>query len=147
MGSDIARSFVYLHASDLEASRVFYNDVVGLNESFCSTDVIGFQHGSMQITIERNPIAPEQQGWSRQLGWQGGTRVTPSFGFEVACDDFAGVVERCREVGVPTYLPDPQWVGYWSLVVKDPSGNTVEISTPQADAWSMGREGDVSSDA
>lgn len=74
-------------------------------------------------------------GWSQQLGWQGGSTATPSWGFEFPPAEFVRVVESVRGAEIDTFHPGPQWIGYWSFPVKDPMGYTVEISTPERTAW------------
>lgn len=135
MAAGTARAFVYLHSSDLVASRDFYGQVLGLEQVADSDELIGYRHGSLQITVELDPDALTQHGWSRQLGWRGGVNVTPSLGFEFPTTAFPAVVNRSRQVDIPAYFSEPQWVGYWSFPIKDPSGNTVEVSAIERRAW------------
>ncbi len=74
-------------------------------------------------------------GWSRQLGWNGGTGSAPSWGVELDADGFRAAVDRVLDSRAGTWFDAPQWVGYWSFPVRDPMGNTVELSCADEAAW------------
>ena len=131
------RTFLYLHGAHLESARSFYSGVLGLRETYFSAEkaTIGYQVGTLQITIARHAEASHIDGWARQLGWSGGSTSAPSWGIELASREFRRAVAAARDVGTDSLKAKPQWVGYWSFPVRDPMGNTVEISTPDRDAW------------
>jgi len=54
----------------------------------------------------------------------------PSNGLALEPEQFADAVARLQRAGVESLTPEPVWVGYWSFVVRDPDGQTVEISDP-----------------
>ena len=134
------RSFLYLHAPDVAAARDFYRGIVGLSEIFAADDggTVGFVAGELQLTVARHDGSTSPGGWPSQLGWEGGTGSAPSWGFEVDDDRFAGVVAAARAAGVASRWSDPRWVGYWSFPVRDPMGNTVELSATARGAWPCG---------
>ena len=43
---------------------------------------------------------------------------------------FQSAVERLQQANVEALRPEKFWVGYWSYVVKDPMGQTVELADP-----------------
>lgn len=131
------KSFLYLHCSDLEQARRFYSTVLGLSEIYFSADEesVGYQAGSMQLTIGEHDHARLGVDWARQLGWSEGISAEPSWGFQLEADQFHAAVERMRADGVNARFEEPKWVGYWSFPVMDPMGNTVEVSATARGAW------------
>jgi len=131
------KSFLYLHCSDLERARRFYSNVLGLPEIYFSADEgsVGYQAGSLQLTIGHHDHAQLRTDWARQLGWSEGTSAEPSWGFHLEADQFHEAVERTRAGGVKARFEEPRWVGYRSFPVMDPMGNTVEVSATDRDAW------------
>ena len=91
-------------------------------------------HG-LARALMANATKGVSEGWSKQLGWEGGSTSNPSIGFELAAPAFRLAVAAARQAGVEAFHPEPTWVGYWSFPVRDPMGNTVEISTPEREAW------------
>lgn len=131
------KSFLYLHCSDLPAARHFYSNLVGLTEIYFSAEEesVGYQVGSLQLTIGRHEQARELTGWASQLGWSGGTSANPSWGFHLEAEEFRRAVARLTEDGVDARNQEPDWVGCWSFPVRDPMGNTVEVTTTDQGAW------------
>ena len=131
------KTFLYLHCSDLELARSFYSGVLGLTEIYFSAveGTIGYHVGALQITVATHADAAHVDGWAKQLGWEGGSTPMPSWGVEYAPSGFRRAVEAARDGGVEALHPEPLWVGYWSFPVRDPMGYTVEISTPEREAW------------
>ncbi len=43
---------------------------------------------------------------------------------------FEAAVKRLQQANVEALRPEKFWVGYWSYVVKDPMGQTVELADP-----------------
>ncbi len=140
------KTFLYLHAGDLALARHFYTDLVGLEEVFFSgaaasddDATVGYRLGTLQLTITAHGgTDPHPAAWAAQLGWDGGSGTSPSWGIEFDGDRFRVAVAALRKAGVPGWSAEPQWVGYWSYPVQDPMGNTVEISTPDRDSWTPG---------
>ena len=131
------RTFLYLHCGDLELARSFYSGVLGLTEIYFSAEdgTVGYRVGDLQISIATHGDPLHADGWSKQLGWEGGSTPMPSWGVEYGAREFRRAVAAARVADVDTFLSEPRWVGYWSYPVKDPMGNTLEITTPQHDAW------------
>lgn len=131
----VVRSFLYLHTGDVAATRRFYSELLGLDEIVASDKVVGYRIGTLQLTIAKHEDARMGEGWSQQLGWTGGASASPSFGLEVADEQFANVVGRLRAASTLSWSDEPTWVGYWSFPVADPMGNTMEVSAVGSDAW------------
>lgn len=89
----------------------------------------------MQITFSEHAGVVPVREWSTQLGWEGGLVAEPSWGFEFGLNDFRRVVEAALAEGVASRFPEPRWVGYWSFPIRDPMGNTVEITAVENEAW------------
>lgn len=129
--------FLYLYTHDLEQARRFYSDLIGLNEFYYQAgESVAYRCDALQFSIEQHPEARSvpPEGWALQPGWVGGS--APLISWSVECDPaaFRQAVQRLQAAGVSTLTPEPQWVGYWSFVVRDPMGNTVELSDPESPA-------------
>lgn len=139
------RFFIYVYCDDLAAMRRFYRDLLGLDEVFYSEGPDGgfaAHHGSVQFTVFRSTDAvPTPSDWHRQPGWEGGTLPDTSWSIQLADETvFTAAVKRLGNSGVPRRDDVPQWRGYWSFPVKDPMGNTVEVThaperEPASTSW------------
>jgi hypothetical protein len=144
------RFFLYLYCNGLDVMREFYSSLLGLDEIFHASGPdggLGYLHGSVQITIY--PAAdelPVDSQWHRQPGWDGGTKASTSWSFQLSeMATFRRIVERLLMADTPRFYPKPQWHGYWSFPVKDPMGNTIEVThapaeEPSNEEWSMASE-------
>ncbi len=124
--------FVYVPCADLEEMRHFYSELVGLDEIYHS-DVdrtVAYLCDGLQFSVFEHPDAePVDDGWAVQPGWNGGTGALTSWSVTLADDmAFAAAVERLQKADVEAAHESPEWVFYWSFPVKDPMGNTVEIT-------------------
>lgn len=127
--------FLYLHTDDLSAARHFYSNLLGMDEFyFQEGDSVAYRCDALQFSImlTKQPL-PRPQGWATQPGWAGDTAPHISWSVECSPADFRMAVSRLRASGVESLHPLPQWQGYWSFVVHDPMGNTVELSDPSSD--------------
>lgn len=129
--------FLYLYASDLDKMRAFYSEVIGLKEIFFqagSKGGIGYQCDALQFTILPAPecLPDSSDNWAEQPGWQGGTQKSISWSIETDKTGLNTIVQRVLgDAQIVRRYALPQWVGYWSFPVKDPMGNTVEITFPE----------------
>jgi catechol 2,3-dioxygenase-like lactoylglutathione lyase family enzyme/uncharacterized protein YunC (DUF1805 family) len=121
---------VTLVVKDLDRSRRFYVDVLGMHEvprpafSFAGS---WFQAGATQVHLirefaESGPagnLLPEHLRSSR----------TQHVAFAV--DDAEAAVARLRELGVPVLAgPKPRPDGYLQVFVQDPDGHVIELCSP-----------------
>lgn len=121
---------VTLVVKDLDRSRRFYVDVLGMRQvprPAFSFDGLWFQAGKTQIHLilefsgsgPAGNLVPEQRRSSR----------SHHFAFEVA--DAEAVVARLRELEVTILSgPKPRPDGYVQVFVTDPDGHVVELCSP-----------------
>lgn len=131
------RFFLYTSSNDVAASRRFYADLLGLPLIWDEPDAVAVLAGGVQFSIGHDPDAAPATGWSFQPGWGYGLELADppplgaaSWSIALDPDAFDAAVERLRTAGVPRLRAEPFWVGYWSFVVRDPMGATVELSDP-----------------
>jgi catechol 2,3-dioxygenase-like lactoylglutathione lyase family enzyme len=131
----MATWFSYEYCTDLRATREFYGQHVGLALIWDEPDGIAFRHDGVQLSFRRREALERPTGWAFQPGWAHGqlpdapaTVHVPSISVALAADAFRSAVDRLRAAEVEALRPEPFWVGYWSFVVKDPDGRTVELS-------------------
>ncbi|MEO1060495.1 MAG: VOC family protein [Actinomycetota bacterium] len=124
---------IYLSAEDLDAMRRFYGWLLALEEIYYSAEeqLLAFDCDGLQFTIYGADVEPTAAGWATQPGWSGGTETTVSWSVELPEDDFRAAVDRLVSAGVVALHDEPLWVGYWSFPVRDPMGNTVEVTWPE----------------
>lgn len=127
------RFFVYIYCNDLAAMRDFYSRLLELREIFSSDGErggLGYGVGNVQFTIfEAAEELPVERAWHRQPGWSGGVRATPSWSIQIEnLEKFRAIVDGLIRANVPRFSDKPTWQGYWSFPVKDPMGNTVELT-------------------
>lgn len=99
------KTFLYLHCLDLEPMRRFYSNVLGLDEIFHSTDegAVGYQIGTLQLTIAVHNDVEPVDGWATQLGWKGGSTAAPSLGVELDSDSFRRAVQAVQSTAVDVH--------------------------------------------
>ena len=116
--------------------RAFYTELIGLQEIYWSEadHSVGYRCGSLQFSChELAQATPHDDVWAWQPGWVGGSAPDVSWSFARTHDEFYAAVDRLVDAGVPTRHDAPVWNGYWSFPVRDPMGNTVEITfAPEA---------------
>ena len=130
--------FLYTRSNDVAASRRFYSDLVGLDQIWDEEDDIAYLIGdAVQFSIGYDPDSTAEKGWTFQPGWVFGLGIDPiprhasaSWSIPLSPRSFVSAVARLQDAGVAALRPEPFWVGYWSYVVKDPMGQTVELTDP-----------------
>lgn len=133
----MATWFTYDQCTDIPATRDFYGALLGLTQVWDEPDNLGFTHDCVQLTFARVEELDRPEGWAFQPGWGHGqlpdaphTHQVPSTSVALDPGAFGTAVTRLQEAGVTALRPEPFWVGYWSFVVMDPDGRTVELSDP-----------------
>lgn len=119
--------------------RHFYSNLLQLDELYYAAGEEGglaYRCNALQFTIFESPLAkPASPEWHRQPGWPGGSLVEPSWSIESESEEaFRAALIRLKNADTRTYFEFPRWFGYWSFPVKDPMGNTVEITYPPKNA-------------
>lgn len=118
---------VSVHATDLEESTRFYEDVFGMRQipapNFPEVEVVWLQLGEQQLHLFRRDVdAP----------------AAHHFGLDV--EDFAGVYRTAKERGLlSTNAPQGRPIrmhpaGWVQMYLRDPSGNLVEVDCPDIEA-------------
>lgn len=133
----MATWFSYDQCTDIPATRDFYGRLLGLTQIWDEPDDLGFTHDCVQLTFTRVEQLDAPAGWAFQPGWGHGQlpdappgQQVRSTSIALSPDDFRAAVTRLQEAGTTALRPEPSWVGYWSFVVQDPDGRTVELSDP-----------------
>lgn len=133
----MATWFAYEYCTDIAATRTFYGEVIGLTQIWDEHDDVGFTHDCVQLAFHRVDSLERPPGWAFQPGWSYGqlddappTHFTRSISIALSPEDFQAAVSRLTTAGATALRPEPFWVGYWSYVVQDPDGTTVELSDP-----------------
>lgn len=120
---------ITLISSDLQATREFYVDMLGMAESpRPDFDFPGlwFQLGGVQIHITQASDLAGKAGW----GDRGVKQVSRGHHFAFEVDDFEAALARVQELGIrigdgPKTRPD----GAKQLYVYDPDDHLVELFT------------------
>lgn len=131
-----SRFFLYTGSNNIAASRHFYSDLIGLNQIWDEVDHIAYRiDGGIQFSISYDSTAAISDEWSFQPGWAFGLGVEPrpsstraSWSVPLSPKAFLNTVARLQDAEVDALRSEQFWVGYWSYVVKDPMGQTVELT-------------------
>lgn len=129
--------FSYDVCSDVAATRRFYGELVGLEVVWDGADDVSFVHDCVQLSFSQVEAFRRPDGWAFQPGWSHGqladapaAQRIPSVSIALAPGAFREAVTRLQGEGVERLRNEPFWVSYWSFVVRDPDGRTVELSDP-----------------
>jgi hypothetical protein len=124
--------FIYFYCNELNKVRTFYSELIQLHEIYFEDHAsVAYQCDQLQFSFSQiTEKLPVHDGWATQPGWQGGELPVPSWSIECEEHAFKKVVERLQKSKVESFHQHPVWIGYWSYPVKDPAGNTVEITWP-----------------
>ena len=116
--------------------RHFYSDLIGLDEIwFVNGEGVAYDCGGLQFTILFDPeFEPRTNGWASQPGWEGNTAGAISWSVVLSKTAYRSAVAALLRSDATCLHHEPQWVGYWSFPVRDPMGNTVELSWPPTES-------------
>lgn len=124
--------FLYVPANDLDAMREFYTERIGLQEIyFQAGEGIGYNCDGFQFTVLGAGGVTTIDHWATQPGWTGDTSPLISWSVEMNESGLRRAIAQTRAAADQSLYEAPQWVGYWSYPVKDPMGNTVELTWPE----------------
>jgi catechol 2,3-dioxygenase-like lactoylglutathione lyase family enzyme len=118
---------VTLICADLEATRQFYVDFLGMNE--VARPAFGFpglwfQSGNVQIHATQESSEAGKAGW----GDRGGTKTSRGHHFAFAVTDVAKTLELVAAHGVRIASPlQERPDGFKQLYLYDPDGHVVEL--------------------
>ena len=138
-------SYIYNFCSDLKAIRQFYSECIGLPEGLYKPEYgcISYKMPGMEFMFWQTDDVPARpSGFAAQPGGGGGELPVTSWTVAVPEKEFAAAVSRLRKMGYESKAEQPVWLQdcYWAFVVRDPAGNTVELSTvpstrPESTVW------------
>jgi catechol 2,3-dioxygenase-like lactoylglutathione lyase family enzyme len=135
----MATWFAYEYCTEVSATRDFYGRLLGLTQIWDEPDNVAFRHDCVQLSFQRVDSLARPTGWAFQPGWCHGqlaelpaTQNVRSISIALSPGRFLEAVARLQTAKVPQLRPEPFWVGYWSFVVQDPDGQTVELSDPES---------------
>ena len=118
---------VTLICADLEATRRFYVDVLGMTESprpAFNFPGLWFQTGNVQIHATQASSEAGKAGWADQ----GGKKVSRGHHIAFAVDDVAEALKIVEAHGVRIASPLQQRPdGFKQLYLYDPDGHVVEL--------------------
>jgi catechol 2,3-dioxygenase-like lactoylglutathione lyase family enzyme len=118
---------VTIICADLDATRRFYVDILGMRE--VARPAFGFpgvwiQVGNVQIHATRQSAEAGQAGW----GDRGGTVPSRGHHFAFAVDDVVKALETVQSLGVRIASPLQQRPdGFKQVYLHDPDGHIVEL--------------------
>jgi catechol 2,3-dioxygenase-like lactoylglutathione lyase family enzyme len=124
-------SELVLEVSDLEASRRFYRDVLGLEETLYGEGAEG-RYWYLVGDTARLGIWTEQVGLA---GGRGGAHV--HFAFHMPDGEIDGMAERARVAGTEVEGPIQLGPGR-AIYVTDPDGNVVEFWSQNMASYASG---------
>lgn len=133
--------FLYTSSNNVAASRRFYSDLLGLDQIWDEEGDIAYVIGdTVQFSIGDDPTVTADNEWAFQPGWVFGLEIEPrpkrthaSWSIPLSPEAFRSAVARLQDAETVALRAEPFWVGYWSYVVKDPMGQTVELTDPVSD--------------
>jgi catechol 2,3-dioxygenase-like lactoylglutathione lyase family enzyme len=118
---------VTINCADLDATRRFYVDILGMRE--VARPAFGFpglwfQVGNVQIHATQQSAEAGQAGW----GDRGGTVPSRGHHFAFAVDDVVKALETVQSLGVRIASPLQQRPdGFKQVYLHDPDGHIVEL--------------------
>lgn len=122
------RATIFLTAKDLERSRRFYTEDLGLQESSAASDHVAYGVGGTRLVIHREIPPEEMARWGLPpVQEPRGSGVT----ITLRAEDPDSLFRRLQARKVPVLLPprDAPW-GVRLLLLQDPDGYTLEVNRP-----------------
>ena len=122
----------FVHCTDISLMRTFYSDILKLDESFYSEE---YKHLVYKLSVspEITMVIMESVEAQSNTKWDNGPVFREGSGYGLSftlrvedMDEFRTIVEAIRG-NYDHFYPTPQWVGYWSFMVKDPMGLSIDV--------------------
>jgi catechol 2,3-dioxygenase-like lactoylglutathione lyase family enzyme len=137
--------FIYYFCNDLEETRQFYSDLLGMEEFAFQPEYnyLCYQSEGLQLIFfgSKDGLTIIEK-WANQPGYEGGELETPSLSIAIPESLYRDVVNRLISEGVRAFGDKPEWRmdSYWGFTVKDPMGTTIEVYTipekkPEIKKW------------
>jgi catechol 2,3-dioxygenase-like lactoylglutathione lyase family enzyme len=128
--------FLTVHVNDLDATRNFYTDILGMTEAgyYNAEEMgyIGYKTDSLEMQFWRwdKGELPINEKWDWQPGMFEGEGSQVSWSVLIPEDDYKNVVDKILNSKLKTKTSKPIWneqSAYWMFIIKDPAGYTVEV--------------------
>ena len=126
---------IALRVNDLAAMQRFYEEVIGLEVMSRSPQSVFFRiaegyggHTQTLVLFDRSgePHGPRIHG-STPHGVSQDRSTLDHLAFAIDLAEYESEKQRLEQLGLPVETAVFQWVGWRSLYVSDPEGNTVEF--------------------
>jgi catechol 2,3-dioxygenase-like lactoylglutathione lyase family enzyme len=128
--SKVRLNTVFSWCNEIAATRRFYTDMLGLEETYFDEKQgwLTYQSGEVQLVFMRgNASLPILKDWARQPAYKAGKIEAASWVIQVPPANFPGIVSHLKAAGVPEFQREPAQPGHLQLFARDPMGMTVEI--------------------
>jgi catechol 2,3-dioxygenase-like lactoylglutathione lyase family enzyme len=120
---------VNIIAADLDETAGFYEAVLGLRPQKMDTVFPGFE-GRWLFDVADRPII-HLMNYSAERHGEGERWAMPTGSIDhvaLACEDFAGTVRRCEELGVAYRANDRKFGDLRQIFVTDPNNVSLELN-------------------
>lgn len=127
MRMEMKMGYVILYVSDLEKTKHFYGELLGLKLRNEFGTYIEYETGSTVLSMNTRESGRE----ITTLPIPDGVRKEQTFELGFVTEDVQGAVEKLRAAGVPILLePTEKPWGQVVAYAADPDGHYIEICTP-----------------
>lgn len=120
---------VNIIAADLDETASFYEKVLGLRPERMDSLFMGFE-GRWLFDAADRPII-HLMNYSAQRHGAGERRAMPTGSIDhvaLACEDFAGTVRRCEELGIAHRVNDRKYGDLRQVFITDPNNVSLELN-------------------
>jgi len=130
--------FLYNYCNNLAEMRIFYSELLGMNETAYNEDwnyLCYKSEGLDFMFFGSEKEIPVREKFADQPGWPGGELPVTSWTIDIPEEVYTETINRLRTAGVKSFADNPRWEqdSYWCFPVLDPMGNTVEVTTVPKD--------------
>jgi catechol 2,3-dioxygenase-like lactoylglutathione lyase family enzyme len=117
-------------AENLDETASFYERVLGLRAEPTPNAPAGFE-GRWLIDPAGNPII-HLMAWNaaRHAGLDRGSATGAIDHVALACEDFAGTIRRCEELGIEYRANDRKYGNLRQIFITDPNKVSLELNFP-----------------
>ena len=119
---------VNIIAADLDETARFYESLLGLRPAKIPNAPAGFDGRWLYDAAERPIIHLMAWNAERHAGLDRGSACGSIDHVALACEDFAGTVRRCQELGLEHRVNDRKFGELRQVFVTDPNDVTLELN-------------------
>lgn len=129
MTTQIKLHTVFRWCNDVDTMRVFYSDLLGLNETYYRNDNehgwLTYDAGTQLVFMRGTNPVDVMQGWAKQPGYLGGEAEVDSWLITLSAADFENLKKRIVQAGLETFSGNLDTSR--QLILHDPMGMTIEV--------------------